>query len=160
MRRVFLCLATVILMVSASSRETPKMAMPTHVAMAPAAMQWTDAPAALPPGAKIAVLEGDPGGGGFFVLRMKLPDGYRVMPHWHPTRERVTVISGKFGVGMGDTFDAAKGEVLPAGSFTYLDATMHHYAWAEGDSEIQVDAMGPFVINYVSAADDPSKMKK
>jgi quercetin dioxygenase-like cupin family protein len=33
---------------------------------------------------------------------LKLPDGYRIAPHWHPQRENVTVITGTLKVGMGD----------------------------------------------------------
>lgn len=159
MRMLFLCLGMFALTVSAAPKKAA-MSMPSHVAMAPAAMKWSDGPPSLPAGAKICVLEGDPGQKGFFVMRAKMPGGYRVLPHWHPTRERVTVISGTFGFGMGDTFDAAKGQTLPAGGFVYLDAKMHHYAWTEGETEIQVDAMGPFAVNYVDPKDDPSKMKK
>jgi anti-sigma factor ChrR (cupin superfamily) len=68
--------------------------------------QWKEGPAALPKGAKIAVLEGDPNKEGPFLFRLKLPDGYRVPPHTHPKTERVTVIAGTFNLGMGEKFDA------------------------------------------------------
>jgi hypothetical protein len=54
---------------------------------------WTDGPAALPAGAKRAVLEGDPGKEGFWTQRFKFPDGYKIAPHTHPQTEPVTVIS-------------------------------------------------------------------
>ena len=62
----------------------------------PTAIEWKDGPAALPPGAKMAVLEGDPTKEGPFVVRFQFPDGYHVAPHTHPKTERVTVISGTF----------------------------------------------------------------
>jgi hypothetical protein len=63
----------------------------------------------LPPGAQLAVLEGNPmGWSGDFTIRLKMPDGYKVAPHTHPTRENVTVVSGTLKVGMGDQFDASK----------------------------------------------------
>src|SRR6187399_3200322 len=79
---------------------------------APDKLDWKDGPPSLPKGAKIAVLEGDPGKEGPFVFRVKVPDGYRIPPHTHPKMERVTVISGTFKLGMGDKFDQTKGEVL------------------------------------------------
>ena len=64
------------------------------------------APDALPPGAQMAVLQGDPSAPGeLFTIRLRLPDGYVLPPHWHPTDENVTVIKGTFLVGLGDVFD-------------------------------------------------------
>jgi quercetin dioxygenase-like cupin family protein len=109
-------------------------------------------------GAQLAVLEGDPGAAsGEFTIRLKMPGGYKIAPHWHPHRENVTVISGKFKVGMGDKFDEAKMKTFPAGSFAYLDPDMHHYAMADGEAVVQVHGMSPLQFNYVNAADDPSK---
>src|SRR5262245_65989874 len=76
-------------------------------------IQWKDGPPSLPPGAKFAVLEGDPTKEGPFVFRVKVPDGYRIPPHTHPKPERVTVISGSFQLGMGDAFDEKKGNRCP-----------------------------------------------
>jgi quercetin dioxygenase-like cupin family protein len=133
---------------------------PDHVAFTPADMHWGDAPPSMPSGAKLAVLDGDPGKSGPFTVRIKMPDGYSIAPHWHPTREEVTVISGTIQLGMGDTADKDKAMALPAGSFGYLNAKMHHYASASGDTEIQIHGMGPFVVHYVNPADDPRHAKK
>jgi hypothetical protein len=133
---------------------------PDHAAIAPADMKWGDGPPSLPAGAKLAVLEGDPGKAQAFTVRLRVPDGYKVMPHWHPTTEHVTVISGTFHIAMGDTFDDTKGTALPAGSFGFMGPKMHHYAWFTGDSEIQIHGMGPFALNYVKAADDPRHAKQ
>ena len=133
---------------------------PDHAAITPADMQWGDGPPALPAGAKLAVLEGDPGKAQAFTIRLRVPDGYKVQPHWHPTTEHVTVISGTFHIAMGDKFDDTKGTALPAGSFGYMGPKMHHYAWFTGDSEIQIHGIGPFALNYVNPADDPRHAKK
>ena len=74
--------------------------------------KWGPASPALPPGAQMAVLAGDPGSEGPFVIRIKLPAGYRVPPHWHPVDEHVTIISGTLQLGMGDKFDAASMRAL------------------------------------------------
>src|SRR5438046_3368922 len=67
----------------------------------PTTIEWTVAPAALPPGAKMAVLEGDPTKEGPFVVRFQFPEGYHVPPHTHRETERVTVISGALYLATG-----------------------------------------------------------
>ena len=90
---------------------------------------------------------------------LKMPDGYKIPPHWHPKRERVTVISGSFKVGMGDSFDATKMTAFPAGSYAYVDPAMHHYGMAAGETVVQISGTAPFQINYVNSGDDPSTKK-
>jgi hypothetical protein len=126
----------------------------------PDAIEYGPGPASLNPGAQLAVLEGNPGGtSGDYTVRLKMPDGYKIAPHWHPTRENVTVISGTFKVGMGDSFDPMTMIAFPAGSFAYLDPNMHHYAMAVGEVVVQVHGMAPFQINYVDPNDDPLRKK-
>src|SRR6185436_357991 len=68
-------------------------------------VKWGPGPDALPPGAQLAVMAGDPAAKGFVSLRAKMPAGYKVPPHWHPTDEHVTVLEGTFLLGQGDTVD-------------------------------------------------------
>jgi hypothetical protein len=118
------------------------------------------APAFLNPGAQLAVLEGNPGASsGDYTVRLKMPNGYRIAPHWHPLRENVTVISGTFKVGMGDSFDEMKMIAFPAGSFAYLDPDMHHYAMASGEVVVQVHGMSPLQFKYVDPSDDPTRKR-
>ena len=128
-----------------------------HVVAKPDDIKWGPAPPGLPAGAKAAVLMGDPGKAVPYVLRAKLPDGYKVPPHWHPTDENVTVIQGTLMVGKGEKFNAEGSEALPVGSFMRMPKEMRHFAWAKGETIIQVHGIGPFDINYVNAADDPRK---
>jgi hypothetical protein len=119
---------------------------------------WGPPPPFVAPGAQLAVIEGNPAAStGDYTVRLKMPDGYRIAPHWHPQRENVTVISGTLKVGMGDTFDKDKMGSFPAGSFTYLDPDMHHYAMASGEVIVQVHGSAPLQFNYVNPADDPSE---
>lgn len=122
-------------------------------------IKWTDGPSSLPPGAKIAVLEGDPTKEGPFVFRVKVPDGYKVPPHTHPKPERVTVIAGSFHLGMGDRFDATKGTAMPAGSYGTWPPGMKHYVWVKGETIVQFHGDGPWMINYLNPDDDPRKKK-
>jgi quercetin dioxygenase-like cupin family protein len=123
------------------------------------ALKWGPAPAVFPKGAEMAVLSGDPGKAGLFTVRLKMPAGYAIQAHHHPTTEYVTVVSGDFALGMGDKLDQAKAMTLHAGGFAAAPAGMNHYAWAVTDAVVQVHAEGPFVLTYVNPADDPSKMK-
>lgn len=126
----------------------------------PDGLKWKDGPPSLPPGAKLAILEGDPTKEGPFVFRVKVPDGYRIPPHTHPKPERVTIIAGTFNLGMGDTFDATKTEALPVGTYGTWPAGMKHFVWTKGETVVQFHGEGPWTINYVNPADDPRKGKK
>jgi hypothetical protein len=127
-------------------------------AFTPDTIPWGPAPPIVRPGAQFAVLEGDPSASsGDYTIRLKMPDGYRISPHWHPLRENVTVISGVFRVGMGDTFDANATKAFVAGSFAFLDPDMHHFAMACGETVVQVHGQAPFQFNYVNSEDDPSR---
>jgi hypothetical protein len=120
-------------------------------------VKYGPVPPALPSGAQIAVLHGDPFKKGVFTVRLQMPDGYRIPPHWHTQDEQLTVLSGTFKLGMGDKVDEASMQSLGAGSYHYLPGKMHHYAAAQGATVLELHGMGPFDIHYLNAADDPSK---
>ena len=104
----------------------------------------------------MAVLQGDPSKAGEeFTVRLRLPNGYKIAPHTHPTTENITVIEGTFLVGMGSTFDRAKMMALPRGAFVSAPAQHAHYAIARGETVVQVHAIGPFALTYVNPADAP-----
>jgi rhodanese-related sulfurtransferase len=123
----------------------------------PRELKWVDGPPLLPMGAKIAVLEGDPSKKGPFVFRIKVPDGYQIPPHTHPKIERVTVISGTFHIGMGDTFDAKATKAMPTGTYGHWPAGMKHFVWVQGETIVQFHGDGPWIINYLNPADNPRK---
>lgn len=126
-----------------------------HLLYTPGDVEWQAAPASLEEGAEVAVLEGNPGEQGVFTMRIKMPDGFHISPHWHPNVERVTVISGTFLLGSGEVLDRQATERLEPGSYTSMPPEMVHYAIAEGETVIQLTSVGPWVINYVNAEDDP-----
>ena len=129
-------------------------------AFTPDQVKYGPAPPFVPPGAQLAVLEGDPmASSGDYTIRLKMPDGYRIAPHTHPLRENVTVVSGTLKVGMGDQFDASKMMSFGADSFAYLDPSMHHYAGASGETVIQIHGQSPVKFNYINPADDPTPKK-
>ncbi|WP_202307531.1 cupin domain-containing protein [Mesorhizobium sp. L-8-10] len=125
-----------------------KVALPDQIA-------WAPGPAALPPGAEAAVLYGNPGEDGLFALRLKLPAGYHIPPHTHPKPEIVTVITGTFRLGMGETADHDGARVLPAGGFLALSPGVAHFAYADDGTVIQLNSTGPWTLTYVNPDDDP-----
>ena len=114
---------------------------------------WGPAPAVFPPGAQMAVLQGDPSTANEFTVRLKLPNGYRIPPHTHPTIENVTVLSGTFLAAMGRTFVDADLKPLGPDAFVSIPAESAHYAMARGETVVQVHAIGPFALTYVNPAD-------
>jgi quercetin dioxygenase-like cupin family protein len=123
-------------------------------------IKWGDAPPSIPKGAKLAVLQGDPGKPGPFVIRLMLPPGFKLPPHAHSQDESLTVISGTFYFGTGDKIEMSKAHALNAGGFHALSAGDHHYAFTKAQTVVQVNGMGPFNITYINPDDDPQKAKK
>jgi quercetin dioxygenase-like cupin family protein len=131
-----------------------------HAIYPPTQIKWVDGPDSLPAGAQMAVLEGHPTKDGAFTMRVKLPDGFKIPPHTHPKVEHITVISGTFNFGMGDTFDQSACKEMPAGTFGFWPADMKHFAWAKGETVVQLHGIGPWSIHYLDPADDPRNAKK
>ncbi len=131
---------------------------PDYTALTPGDMKWMPAPPVLPEGVQIAVLRGNPFAEGFATVRLKIPPHTMFAPHWHPTAESFSVLSGTFYLGMGDSIDKSRAQALPPMSYASMPAMHHHYAYS-GDKTVVIDLSfyGPFQIHYVNPADDPSR---
>lgn len=144
-----------------AGQSPPATSMPDargHVVLKPDAVKWGPGPPALPAGAEAAILAGDPSTAGQpFTVRLRLPDGYTIPPHWHPVDEHVTVLGGTLMMGLGEKLDAAAMRSMPAGSFGLMPKEVRHFAKARGETTIQVNALGPFEVTYVNPDDDPRK---
>lgn len=151
-RYTFPMLAFVVLALTA-----PIAAQSAHVLVPADKVQWGPAPPALPAGAEISVLEGNPAAKGAITLRLKFPANYDIPPHWHSMTERLTVLSGALRVGMGDRIDREQSATLAPGGFVSLPASMHHYAWTSTPTIVQISLEGPFDIFYVNPNEDPQK---
>jgi len=141
---------------SADTRGTHE-ATTSHILVPADRVQWAPAPPALPRGAQISVLQGNPAAKGPVTLRLQFPAAYTIPAHWHTMAENVTVLSGTLNVGMGDTVKRDASQALAAGGFVSLPANMHHYAWTAQPTVVQINLEGPFDIFYVNPADDPQK---
>lgn len=119
-------------------------------------LKWAAVPS-LPKGAQIAVLEGPMNQPVPFTVRLKFPANYRIPPHTHPAVERVTVLSGTFHMGMGEKFDPKAAQPVRSGELMIMQPGTAHYAWAEGETVVQLHGMGPWGIDYINPADDPRK---
>jgi quercetin dioxygenase-like cupin family protein len=119
-------------------------------------IQWGPAPAVFPPGAEMAVLQGDPSKTDEFTVRLRMPSGYKIPSHTHPTTENVTVITGTFLTGMGGVFNEAGMDAFGQGDFVSIPQDHAHYAMTRGKTIVQVHAIGPFALTYVNPADTPA----
>jgi len=126
-------------------------------AILPDSVEWQPF-SAFPPTARYAVLVGDPMQPGPYVIRVKVPAGVKLMPHWHPEDRVYTVISGVFYIGLGSAFDATKLAAYPPGAVIVLPGHTHHFHWAQsGEYVTQVNAIGPLGLEYVESQDDPRR---
>ena len=157
-RYALLTLALVVPIIASAQAKKRAAAKERTVTIAqPDQLTWGPAPAVLPAGAKLAVLEGDPTKSGAYTMRLLMPDGYRIPPHFHAGAEHVTVVTGALMVGMGEKFDEGQMKSLPAGTFAMIPVGMHHYAKAQGETVLQLHGTGPWRLTYVNTADDPRK---
>jgi quercetin dioxygenase-like cupin family protein len=142
-------LATPLLLTAAGAHDD-------HATVQPDALRWT-APAAYAKGAQLAVVTGDPTKPGTYIVRLKVPAGFRIAAHTHPNDENVTVLSGSFNIGTGDKLDTSKGTKVLAGGYSFVAKNMTHYAWFTEDTVLQLHGTGPQGVTYVNPADDPRK---
>ena len=155
MRRILVYAVSLAVLCGVAAAQDSKA--PAHIMMGPMEAKWGAPPPVFEKGMSFSVVSGDPSKPGLYCVRLKMPAGYKIAPHWHPTDEHVTVLSGTFALGMGDKFDKATMKKLPAGGYALLPADMRHYAMATTPATVQVHGEGPFALTYVNPADDPSK---
>jgi quercetin dioxygenase-like cupin family protein len=107
-----------------------------HVMVEPKDLKWEDV-CALPPGAKVAVLEGPLDQATPFILQFKVPADCKIPAHWHPAIEHVTVLSGTLNMGAGDKLYLAKTHALLAGSVSIIAAQINHFGWTKEETVVQ-----------------------
>ena len=159
MKRIVVYAAAAVL-AAASGLAAKQTAHQDHGFIVPSDVKWGPAPASLPTGAHGAILQGDPAKAGPFTLRLKLPDGYRIPPHYHPAIEHITVLQGTFVLGSGEKVQPGAERPLGAGSFAFMPAGMRHFVRTQGETIVQLHGTGPWGITYVDASDDPRNRKE
>ena len=128
-----------------------------HTMVNPSDITWKDGPPSLPKGSQMSVLYGDPSKDGIFVMRLKFPANYKIPPHTHPVDEVVTVVNGKFNIGMGAAFDPAKTTAINTGGVIAMAPGTQHFVQIDQETVVQLSTRGPWAISYVNPADDPRK---
>jgi len=127
-----------------------------HTMLVSSELNWIDA-TSLPPGAKLAVIEGRLNQAEPFTMRLKFPANYNAPAHSHGVVERCTVLTGTFNMGVGNKLDKAQSRPLPAGGIAIMPAGTKHFAWTSEETIVQLSGVGPWDITYVNPADDPRK---
>jgi quercetin dioxygenase-like cupin family protein len=148
--------ATAICATAATAQTHPAGHGAGHTMLLPADMKWADLPS-LPPGAKISVIEGPLSEARPITARIRFPANYRLPAHHHPVIEHVTVLSGTFHMGMGETFDQKKTTALTPGGFAVMQPGTPHFAWTTEETVIQMHSVGPWAVTYVNPAEDPRR---
>ena len=148
----------IVLLASAVNAQTLPTADPP-IALTPDAMVWTDGPSTLPPGSKVAVLEGSPKADGMFTMRLRIPAGSAIPPHWHPRQERVTVLSGAIDLGFGSVANAGKTKRYAAGSFYVNPPRVMHFLFFPEATEMQLTGVGPWELQ-TSDLNAPAEVPK
>jgi hypothetical protein len=125
-----------------------------HTMASPDSIKW----APMGQGIEGAVLSGNPQKEGEqFVLRLKLRDGTKVQPHWHPIDEHLTVISGTFYMGTGEKFDEGAAHPMTVGMYALMPKETRHFAWVKGETVVQIHGVGPFKTFWVNPPDSAKK---
>lgn len=130
-----------------------------QVATASGDVKWINAPASLPRGAKLAMMEGDLGKAGPLTFRLRLPAGYQLKPHSSPAIDRIVVVSGALNLGSGEKFDRKRTMPLYSG-YVHWPQKSPYFAFTKEETIVEFQGAGPFTVTYVNPADDPMKKKQ
>lgn len=130
-----------------------------YTAVMPRDIKWQDAPS-IGPGAKTAVIDGDPKSSGPFVIRLKLPPKTTIGLHTHPATENVTVLSGTLYFAAGDKFDPKAAKAFGPGSYFSIGQGKPMFAYSK-DSEViaQIHGTGPWGITYLGSKEEAATKK-
>ncbi len=111
------------------------------------AIPWEDSG----PGVRFVALYGDMSTGGEpFVFRLEVQAGFELRPHTHPVTEHLTVLSGRFFIGLGETMDRENAVAYEPGSYVAIAAGVPAYMWAEEETVIQVHGVGPLTTEFLT----------
>lgn len=114
-------------------------------------LTWVTCPPSLPAGCEMSVLEGDLRKEMLFTVRVRIPNGFEMNPHWHPGNERATILEGRIGVGFGDEVDREKAIWFGPGDYYVNAKGAHHFVLADGPVLLQLTGLGPWKVNYLDA---------
>jgi quercetin dioxygenase-like cupin family protein len=119
------------------------------IVVTPNDLAWKASPGTL--GLETAVTYGDPSKPGVYVVRVRFPVGFKLMPHFHPDEWRTgVVLSGNYYFGLGEQWDENKLKAYPAGTFFSEPKGTPHFVWAkDGEVIVQFTGMGPTGVTLI-----------
>ena len=88
-----------------------------------------------------------------FAFRLEMHPGFEASPHIHPVTEHMTVLSGVFFVGVGETMDKEAAKAYGPGSYIAIAPGVPAYMWVEEVTVVQIHGVGPFKTEEVGAQD-------
>jgi len=154
---LFMVFLLVVGILGSSNTVQPQSPTPTIVQVTPGEVKWMPSPA-LPAGAQLAVVYGNPLKPGLYVMLLKFPANWKNPPHSHPIEQVATVLSGTVYSGLGESFDPNKLKMFPPGSVYTEPVNMSHFTETREEGVIlHVTGVGPFSTQYINPADDPRK---
>jgi len=104
-------------------------------------------------GPSSAYVVGGPKQPGLYVITALYPAGVKSRPHVHPDQRVMTVISGTFYAGTGDTFDENNVRALAPGSILVIPPNTLHWGWAkDGDVVVEEVGVGPTGTQFPASA--------
>ena len=128
-----------------------------YSAVMPADIKWNDAPS-IGPGAKTAVIEGDPKSPGPFVMRVKIPPKTKIGVHTHPADENVTILAGTLYFAPGDKFDTKAAKPFGPGSYFSIGKGKPMFAYTtDKETVFQLHGVGPWGLTFLDPAGGPAK---
>ncbi len=110
-------------------------------------LKWQQIPG-MPVGGMVTVIDGNPNSHDSFVIRIKLPPNYHMLPHSHSINEYYTILSGTYYLSIGNEASLKNSLVLPAGSFVKIPALLSHSGWTKTETIIQIQGIGPHGLEY------------
>jgi quercetin dioxygenase-like cupin family protein len=85
---------------------------------------------------------------GLSAFRLRYPanvgkDSSKAVVHFHMGTEHILVLKGTLMVGFGEQVDYASAKAYAPEGFVVIPSGRPHYHWTRGETEIQVEAIGP-----------------
>lgn len=137
-RLITLCVTAAVVITTASFKPVNADLNPAAlIYKLPNQLEWKEAL----PGAKQAVLQGDPSKPGLYIVLIKWSPHSMSRPHFHPHDRFITVVSGTWWVGTGSKFEPESTVPMPAGSFVTHFGNQVHYDGAK-DEECVIEIVG------------------
>lgn len=126
-----------------SKSSAPRVRAPKVIAAED--MSWGTYRQAVPEGANVALLYGDPEAvsGGPFVMRVKVKDGAAAGPQWHTSDLHITVLQGSLTFAEGATHEEQNAQRLGPGGYILVPRGVRYSLLAKGEAVYQIQANGP-----------------